>query len=58
MKERFEQKFRNPNELTPSCELAGFLAYWLSAVMLHSSKSADGVRVSCFAVAAALANGR
>jgi hypothetical protein len=58
MKERFERKFSNPNELTPSCELAGFLAYWLSAVMLPSSKSADGVRVSCFVVAGALANGR
>ena len=52
-----KENFPCPNKLSPTCELAGFLAYWLSCVVLLSSKQADSVRVSCFAIAGALANG-
>ena len=40
------ENFPRPNKLSPTCELAGFLAYWLSCVVLPSSKQADSVRVS------------
>ena len=57
LENRMKENFPRPNKLSPTCELAGFLAYWLSCVVLPSSKQADSVRVSCFAVAGALANG-
>ncbi|MGV7988824.1 hypothetical protein PJP10_31110, partial [Mycobacterium kansasii] len=38
-------------------ELAAFIAYWLSVVVLPSSKSADAIRPSLFVVAGAMAEG-